>query len=285
MSPIGRIFIVINLVLAAAFIGFTGTYLQKATDWKQKYDAEVVVHQSDNDTKDQALAALQDDVATAERQLAAADANTSRLSTEVEEKNAEIERSEKRLNTMEGDLAKQQANYAKIADAIDRATQDAAQARQSSIAAGEAKDAALRVQETATADLRDAQAQIASLQTDVGARDVAIVDLESANREKDVLLSIVRDRAPGLLALAQPTLGGTVQHVDASGRLLTVTVTDNPAEADIKPGYSFAIFEGTNYKGEARITSVDGRFAFCRVTNPTGDKIKVGDSARTNTAL
>ena len=38
MSPIGKAFLVINLVLAGIFVGFAGTYLQKAADWKQQHE-------------------------------------------------------------------------------------------------------------------------------------------------------------------------------------------------------------------------------------------------------
>ena len=34
MSPIGRVFIVLNLLLAGTFVGFAGTYLQQANHWK-----------------------------------------------------------------------------------------------------------------------------------------------------------------------------------------------------------------------------------------------------------
>src|SRR5690349_18863425 len=35
MSPIGRVFIVLNLLLAGTFVGFAGTYLQQANHWKE----------------------------------------------------------------------------------------------------------------------------------------------------------------------------------------------------------------------------------------------------------
>ena len=36
MSPIGRVFIVLNLILAGTFVGFSGTHLQKQFNWKKQ---------------------------------------------------------------------------------------------------------------------------------------------------------------------------------------------------------------------------------------------------------
>ena len=95
--------------------------------------------------------------------------------------------------------------------------------------------------------------------------------------------NIVRTRAPGILELAQPKLVGAVERVDAAGKLVTVLITDDPADAGCKAGYSFAIYSGSTYKGEAVVTSVDGKFAFCRVTRSTGRDILPGDQATTVT--
>jgi len=40
MSPIGRVFIVLNLILAGTFVGFAGTYLQRQDNYKKQYESE-----------------------------------------------------------------------------------------------------------------------------------------------------------------------------------------------------------------------------------------------------
>ena len=37
MSPIGRVFLVLNLGLAGGFVAFAGTYLQRADHWRDKF--------------------------------------------------------------------------------------------------------------------------------------------------------------------------------------------------------------------------------------------------------
>ena len=283
MSPVGRVFVVLNLLLAGAFVGFSGTYLQKATDWKKKHDDLVTSTTEALGLKDDQIKGLTDDRTQKERQLVASETNLRNEKTRSEEFLAENERLQTKLNSIEGDLAKLQSEYTTIASSIERATQDSAQARQAAIEAGQAKDVAIRAQAVAEADLRDANDKVSQLEASLGERDAQIGELTATVRQKDVLIAFVNTKAPGLLTLAQPDLSGTVQHVDAAGKLLTVAVTDKPDGIDIKPGYSFAIFAGETYKGEALVTDVEDRFAFCRVTKSAGPSIEVGDQAATNT--
>ena len=44
MSPIGRIFIVLNLVLAVVFLGWASSNLVNSQNWKADHEAEVVAH-------------------------------------------------------------------------------------------------------------------------------------------------------------------------------------------------------------------------------------------------
>src|SRR5215510_10044361 len=38
MSPIGRVFVVLNLILAGTFVGFSGTFLQRQHHWKTAFE-------------------------------------------------------------------------------------------------------------------------------------------------------------------------------------------------------------------------------------------------------
>jgi uncharacterized protein (DUF2126 family) len=281
MSPIGRLFVVLNLILAAIFVGFAGTYLQSADDWKTKHD-DVVTEKNELETRlEGQLAAVSQDLVAMERRHNQADQARANLETDNARLVAENERLQSTLTAIQGDVASLQASAATVASSIDRATTDAAQARQASIAASAERDEAVRARLTAEADLRDANVQIAQLTDTIGERDTRIAALDANIREQGVLLQVAI--ANGFVpAMAQPSLEGTVNHVAAGGKLVTITVTDNPSAAEIKPGYSFAIYRGEDYKGEAHVTSVDGNFAFCRVEG-NGRPIMIGDSAKTNT--
>ena len=46
MSAIGRIFLVLNLILAALFLGWASTSLATSAEYKQKYEDEERAHQA-----------------------------------------------------------------------------------------------------------------------------------------------------------------------------------------------------------------------------------------------
>ncbi len=68
MSPIGRVFIIVNLVLAAAFIGFAGTFLQNHTNWKTQHDTVAALRQEENAAAAQTESRRRADVTRSESQ-------------------------------------------------------------------------------------------------------------------------------------------------------------------------------------------------------------------------
>src|SRR5262249_8983560 len=132
----------------------------------------------------------------------------------------------------------------------------------------------------AEAENRGLKAQIADLNDKGTQKDLQIGSLTKDNSEKQLLIDVAK--AKGFLeSMAVPQLAGTVSIV--SGRLLTVSITDNPTNADVKAGYRFAIYDASGYKGEAKVTGTDGanKAAFCTLEFNKGE-VKVGDKASTH---
>lgn len=280
MSPIGRIFIVLNLALAGAFVGFSGTYLQSATDWKAKYEKELAEHQADNEAKDQQIAQLSDEKNDESRKLAASNSTSNHLKSKLADADKENERLSNQLSSMEADLKSVTSSYATVSSSIDRAVAQADTATKNALAHLEAKNDAVRKMTVAQSDLKDANNKISHLEETILAKNSSIGEKDATIKEQGILLAIYKVKAPGIIQFAQPDLTGTVQHVGASGKLLTVTVTKNPAEAEIEKGYRFAIYNNETYKGEAVITEVDGNNAFCRFDGK--GTVKIGDVAKTH---
>jgi hypothetical protein len=84
-----------------------------------------------------------------------------------------------------------------------------------------------------------------------------------------------------------PRLVGTVITVfrttsTLSRYLVSIRITDNPTAAEVKPGYSFAVWAGSTYKGEARVTEEYEGIAYCTVASTKqGTTIEPGDRAAT----
>lgn len=286
MSPIGRAFTVLNLLLAGGFVLYAGNNLERDAYWKNKHKEETSALQeqvSNLESQNQVLVGENED---AKRQLTASETAKGSFESQLAEARNENESLRQALNAIEGNVTQLRASYETVSSSIDRATEDAKQARADAIAANQERDSAVAAKDKAQADLRDANDTIAQLNDRVGERDSSIASLEDTIRQKDILLDVVRIKAPGLIAAAVPVLAGTVERVDAAGKLVTVLVTENPADADISAGYSFAIYNAGSrtYKGEAMVQSVDGNYAFCRVTTTVpGASIQAGDQAATQT--
>jgi hypothetical protein len=168
-----------------------------------------------------------------------------------------------------------------MAEAVDRATNDSKQALDMATKANDAKTLALNAKETAEGELSGAKTKIASLEESLANANTKVAELEQSTKEQGIYLDYVKKTYPGLVTTVQPDLRGVVEQ--AQDRLLTVRVTDNPADAEIKPGYTMSIYNGTLYKGDAVITEVNGDYAFLTMTKQkNGMTITPGDAAATN---
>lgn len=284
MSPIGRVFIVLNLVLAGVFVGFAGTYLQQASDWKLKYNEKVTESDARIAELEQLVTQANTTTESTKSKLANSESRLSNSEAEVANLRNENARLLQQYEALLADVKTIKADYSTVASSVESAFKLANESHSNSLKAQGERDVAVRDKETAVSDLNDANAKIARLESSVEARDARIAELGDEIKEQGILLAMVRTRFPGILAGLQPDLKGVVNRVDLDGRLVTLALTDNPANVEVQPGVSFAIYAGDTYKGEAMAESVVGNSVMCRVASMTnGSKINVGDQAATNT--
>ncbi len=281
MSTIGRVFIVLNLALAVGFVFAAGTFLQRHTDYKAQYEAKVDELAQEKANYEGRSAELTNEIQDKDRELRGTTSSLEVTKTENASLTEENQRLQSQLADMSSDLKSLNSRASTMSDAIERSTADSRQALDTAMKATEAREAALNEKETAEASLWEAQTQIADLEEKLANAMASVASLEQTTKEQDVLLAIVNRKAPELLANAQPDLRGVVEQ--AEGSICTVRVTENPGDAEIRPGYRFAVYKGKTYKGEARVTDVDGKFAFCTFTGAEpGISVTAGDAAATN---
>lgn len=284
MSPIGRVFIVLNLILAGGFVAISGTFLQRHTDYKAQFLAKSDEFAAAQKSFDDNRASLGDQISTLDRELRA---HKTALDTEETNNKAltdENLRLTKQLADLAGDVKALNAHATTLAEAVDRSTKDSRNAYDMAMAAITEKDQALASREESDTNLSEASRNIQALEATVAERNGAIAALDQQAKELDVILQVIRRRAPGVFDGVQPDLAGVVEQAQAG--ICTIRLTDNPGGVDIKTGWRFAIHSDGTYKGEAMITDVDGDFAFCRVTKvKPGMTVNAGDSAATNVGL
>lgn len=282
MSPIGRVFIVLNVILAGCFVGFSGTFLQRQHTYKTMHEAEVKAH---NDTK----AAAATEKLKLEGEVAALSASKNSLEQELgstkndrDAKADEIKLLNSRVSSNEAELKKLASVAEATKTSMEGAFEHAKKAYEQSVADQKTRDDAVNAKNTAEAENRALKAEIASLNDKGTNKDLQIAGLTKDKSELTLLVDVAKSKG-FLESMAVPPLAGTVSIV--SGRLVTVAITDNPTNAEVKPGMSFAIYDSTGYKGEAKVTSVDAerKAAFCTMDIAKG-AVKVGDSASTQLA-
>jgi hypothetical protein len=279
MSPIGKVFIVLNLIVSAVFVGFAGTYLQRATDWKAKH--KEVADQLDAEKKraQGELAALQSELQNKERELGKHVMLYQGADTEKKKLEDENKRLNSQIASLSADISKLQSASTTTAASIERATEDAKQAREMSIKSMKEKEEAATAKEAALKQLDDANKKIEGLQKEAASQVARIAELNQTTAEQEMILAVYKDRYGGP-AIAQPNLSGRVEVVSSTD-LVTIAV-EKPADLELKAGWQFAIY-GDKYKAEAVIQSARDNMAFCkihkRVENAT---IQVGDRAATN---
>jgi chromosome segregation ATPase len=285
MSPIGRVFIVLNVALAGAFLYFAGVYLQGQTSWRKKENdlqAEFAAYKSTSTAEISKVTSERNDF---DRQLRGLDQKLKDTETRLKEKESTLEAKEGQITQLQGNIAKIEGSIATLSTAIESATKDSTAARQSWMEAVAAKDKAVNDKEAADAALGQANVKVADLEKSLADANGKIASLDDAVKQKDVLLGIVNQKYPGVLALAQPQLDGRIEVVSKLNDLVTILVSNNPANAAIKPGYSFAISDAQKYKGEAVVTEVKDNICFAKITRRVeGATINVGDRASTNPA-
>lgn len=286
MSPIGRVFIVLNLVLAGVFVGFGGTYLQKQHDFKSQLLAE-------QKARGEEVGRLQSDITRLEQERNTFENAKTARETELDAmKNrvAQVEDENKRLHqqnaSFEGDIKKLTSLAEASNTQMKAAFEQSDAAYKMATADQKVKDEAVRAKDTAEAENRTLKTTIASLQETITGKDLQIASLNKDVSEKDLLLAVATQNG-FVKGMAAPTLAGMVTN--ASGRLCTIQVTDNPGDVDIgdmiaKLPFSFAIYDASGYKGEATATRYEpsAKAVLCNLTLVKGD-IKEGDRASTKT--
>lgn len=281
MSPIGRVFIVLNLGLAFAFVAFAGTHLQHATDWKTRF--ETLEESAKNEKKQ-----LQDQLEAAQQRLASLDLRVNSLDSaeksktaQLDEARAENQKLADQLNSIEGSFKTMDSSVATVADqikaAVDRADQAYKLAMEASAREHEAKDKQVEAED----QLRQTQSRLAELEGQLGDRNMQIAKLQEEAGELSLAIEAFKRRFPGAFVAAVPNIDGHVTTVGPNGRLVTVEVTAK--DGDPKPGHSLAIYSGSTYKGEMVVDTVEGNFILGRMTAvKDGAVINAGDKASSN---
>jgi len=283
MSPIARVFSVLNLILAASFLAWASTTLAHSQDYKRKYETEQAAHQMTQTEKDTQISELE-----TLRDTARNEAETLRSERDGHEETAN--RLEGDLSQSRSDLSESQANTQRLTNSVDAIQENNRQLQGDKDRAVEArheaegaKESADEAQQEAESNLVDAQSEIESLNNTVADKEVEIVALNRTISELGTQLTTVVELTGVSFdqITAQPAIDATVVRAvhEISPGLVAL---NRGSEAGVKVGYTFEVYNGGQYKGQVRVENVRPNMCTALVTTSvSGTQIGQGDSAAT----
>ncbi|MEY2746640.1 MAG: hypothetical protein RL112_1682 [Planctomycetota bacterium] len=283
MSSLGKIFIVLNLVLAGAFFGWAYNAYNTNAEFKAKYEQETTAHAASKKALEADVAKLkaegqelttQKNTLQSERDEARrlAERNKSDYDSEAQKNSqlrADVSKISATLGEMEAGKSKLQGERDKAIAAQRDAEDKARSATEAQMAAEKDaadKNASLeqanatiadmeKAAQTASKDIGRLEAELATLVANTGAR---VSDFASMQDIKGAVLEISTIVEPGLVAINKGSNDG------------------------VKRGYTFEIYDGKVYKGQARVEFVHDTMCSAILTRTVpGQSIRQGDGAAT----
>jgi len=280
MSTIGRVFIVLNLVLSAAFLGWAANALSTTENLAGELAKEKKAHTDAVAAKDAELATLntaKDGAIEQQRQMRE---SRDSIQAEAERLKTQIDELKRTGDKMQGELTKIASTLSDYNNTIKQLDEQKTAALEKRAEAERARDAALS--EKQAAELAKSEADEATKNA-----NLKIGDLEKDKLALNEDLSTAETRWQMLLAktnmsaseiVVQKPIDALVLSVDKG---LKLVVLNKGKSDEVKEGYVFDIYRGSQYKGQVRIQDVQDKMSSGLILNEKAG-ITSGDSATTS---
>ena len=282
MSPIGKIFLLVNFGLAFGFLFWASTAVSANAKWKDQYEAEVAARAADAEAAASELSTLQlnltnerdaKDARSSERDQAQAEASRNREELDAAKRANEQLRAD--IAAIRETLDGYNQTIASLQTAKDGAVEEARELERERNAANQAADDAEQARADAEEALRTAQAKIAQLE-----KTLTTARAQLASAESKIAIAVAQgfDSSGG----GQPDINAQVLQVDTSITPGLVALNRGSAHG-VKRGMTFQIYNGSSYKGYVRVENVQDNFCSALIEGMVdGSSIGQGDSAATN---
>lgn len=283
MSPIGRIFIVLNLILAAVFLAWAANNVAQSHDYKAKLNAEEEAHAATRTDLEGQVSTLR-----AELDTKSAEADTARntaddATEEARRQSAQVDDLKRQLSEATAANERNSSAISEIEATLGAISTSKDEAVAAQRAAESERDDALAQAQDATTKASDLEAQNAGLNNTIAGLEAEIASLQGDIASLDTQLTTLVD-VTGVsfkdIAFQQQIEASVLQAVyDIKPGLIALNVGSNDK---VKRGYTFEIYDGANYKGQARVENVrDDMCTAIILRMEQGQTIRSGDKATT----
>lgn len=283
MSSLGKILAFVNLVLAGLFLGWAIRALNENSDWKSKHTTDT--------------ARLEGTVDGLKKELASANSQKGQLETEKNTLRTAKDAAEAELNHAKTDLDETRANLAKwsadfnelsktqqsIVDQNNKLQTEKDKAITASNEAEKARMDAEAKQMAAEKELGDAKQDIAKKEGSIADLEKEVTSMSKKNKELAADIEQLQAATGASLAMIrnQPKIEGKVLAVAMDGKAGLISINKGKTDGVMR-GFTFDIYDGTKYKGRARVEYVhDSSCSAIMEIKAGGEKPSIGDNATT----
>jgi FtsZ-binding cell division protein ZapB len=281
MSSIGKIFIILNLLLAGAFLGWSSQLVAKGEDVQGQLNEATKGHETDKAKWDEERGALTSQLNAAKEAQRTAREEKDRAVDKANSLESQLQEARNQNAQLRGEVTKLTDQQSGFNETIRSLEQGKSDATERAFTAEQERDAAERSRGDAERAMRDAEdaAQLATSQ--VADLEKALTSAKKEIAKLETMLSVAVEYVPAAkLAMAQPAIDALVVSVreDVPPGLVTLNVG---ADQGVERGMTFQIY-GKDWKGEVKVESVRPDMCSAIVLNRAeGQTLAQGDKAST----
>jgi hypothetical protein len=273
MSMVAKILVVLNLILAVAFMGAAGAYVNSAENHKKTLDDRTIAWEANRKELDESLrksvAAL--DAANSARAAAEQQAAASEASMKAQEANH---------NLLKSQLDKYNATLASLTSAQEniKSTLDAANARNESLqrdkdAAEGARREALDAKNAAETEQSRLQAEIANLSSMVDGLKVQVTSMNEALDSTSTELAMYKEKYAPPTAMGAPVKG----IILAADNKMDIYLVSVGSKDQVKVNDTMTVYRNGSFIAEVVVDQVFEDKAAVYVKKLGGSPLKKGD--------
>jgi hypothetical protein len=278
MSTVAKVFVVLNFLLAALFLGSASALLGHSDHWKARHASDTTKLTAELTTTKGRVTALESDLAKAQSDKNIADSAAAERKREAETlqtQNATLKEKFDSLLAAHGAATRALQIAQATIDNTQKLVNTLQESRKTDIdaltKALEEKNAAVKMQNALEANLADITTQ---MKDTLAKLSVSETSLQRAN----FTISDWERRYPGGGASEQPYQQGKVLTADAANNIVVVSLG---SEDGVKVGFKYTVSRGNQFIATVTVTSTQAKMAAGKVTLGSGTPMP-GDDVMTS---
>lgn len=283
MSPIGKIFVVLNLIFSLVILGVLGGILSKSEEYKTKYDSKSAELDTEMENWNQERSDLvvqieghKNDKAAMQQRLDDLDVINKNLTNDNDSLKVDNQQ-------LRDDISKLQGDYQKFTASLNELHSHNQQLIAKNEELTAARTAAVDAQRAAQEDSARFEAQVRSLTSTVDQLKTQIADLEGISNELSAQIEAAVQSGFDIASVrAAPQIDAVIQNVNHGLDLVVLSVG---ADDGVERGTTFIVHADGSYKGKVVVEDVYPDNCSARILRPEGlsmpGDISVMDKATT----